>query len=200
MKALLSRNSLLSLVLGGLLVLGGYVALQGIFPEKSSESKTVSSVEEWHRAPSFSLDRLNGETFQLSDHRGSVVVINFWATWCPPCRDEIPEFVELQTEMEGDVRFVGVSLDKGDPDNVRAFAEKLDVNYPVGIDDGEVVEKYGPIPGLPTTFVVDREGNARLQALGKLTMSDLRPVLEPLVEGENLDTVPPTFRVVDQPL
>lgn len=198
MKELFSGTTLLSLLFGGLLALGGYVALQGGFSGQNAEPESVS-VEKWHQAPDFTLERLNGETFHLSDHRGSVVVINFWATWCPPCRDEIPEFVELQNEMEGDVLFVGVSLDEGDPGKVRAFVEKLDVNYPVGIDDGKVVEKFGPIPGLPTTFVVDREGNARLQALGKLTVTDLRPVLETLADGEALKTVTPPFRVVDQP-
>jgi len=204
MKDMLNRNSVLwSVALLGLLAVGGYVLIQGISPgqgEERSEPAASGLEEERQQAPDFALERLNGERFRLSEHRGTVVVINFWATWCPPCREEIPEFVELQTEMEGEVLFVGVSMDKGDPEKVRSFAEEFGINYPIVIDDGTVSEKHGPISGIPTTFLVDREGSARLQAMGQLTKESLRPVLQALAEGEELGKVGPPFKPVDRPL
>ncbi|MCS3676312.1 peroxiredoxin [Salinibacter ruber] len=148
------------------------------------------------KAPDFALERLNGETFRLSEHRGTVVVINFWATWCPPCRKEVPDFVDLQKSMTGEVLFVGVSLDEGGAEKVRDFTEKFGVNYPVVIDDGTVAKKYGPIPVIPTSFVVDPKGRVRLRSVGLLTKETLRPVLRALVRGETLGTVAPPFQRV----
>jgi cytochrome c biogenesis protein CcmG/thiol:disulfide interchange protein DsbE len=129
MKDMLNRNSVLwSVALLGLLAVGGYVLIQGISPgqgEERSEPAASGLEEERQQAPDFALERLNGERFRLSEHRGTVVVINFWATWCPPCREEIPEFVELQTEMEGEVLFVGVSMDKGDPERCAPLPRSL---------------------------------------------------------------------------
>lgn len=187
--------------------LGGYVVTQGLSPAGQGEGDATTPQpgaadvsDEEQEAPDFALEQLNGEAFRLSDHRGEIVAINFWATWCPPCREEIPDFIELQEEMEEDVLFVGVSLDEGGPEEVRAFAEEFGINYPIVIDDGTVVEKYGPIAGIPTTFLVDQGGYVRLQAMGQLTEEKLRPVLQALAEGEELDEVGPPFRNVDRPL
>lgn len=177
-----------------LLAVGGYIVAKGV--SLSGSPGTPDTLDEGPQAPDFALEQLDGATFQLSNHRGKVVAINFWATWCAPCREEIPDFTALQDEMEEDVLFVGVSLDEGDPEAVRTFAETFDINYPVGIDDGTVVEQYGPIGGIPTTFLVDRQGRARLQALGLLTEENLRPVLQMLIQDEELDDVGPPFRHV----
>lgn len=190
-----------------LLGLGGYVLIQGISLADQDQGDTealrpgaANVAGKGQLAPDFALEQLDGETFRLSNHWGKVVAINFWATWCPPCREEIPDFIALQEEMEGDVLFVGVSLDEGGPEEVRAFAEEFGINYPIVIDDGTVAQKYGPIAGIPTTFLVDREGHVRLQAMGQLTKENLRPVLQALTEGEELEEVGPPFRSVDRPL
>ncbi len=145
-------------------------------------------------APDFELERLNGETFRLSEHRGKVVVLNIWATWCTPCREEVPDLVSIQKEMRDAVVVVGVSIDTGDADEVRSFAEEFGINYPVVIDDGTVTERYGPILGIPTTFLIDGSGYLQLKASGMITSEQLRPVLERLIAGEVIDEPVPRFQ------
>jgi peroxiredoxin len=126
----------------------------------------ATSVNEGHRvgerARDFSLVDAEGNTVRLSDYRGQVVVLDFWATWCPPCRKEIPGFVALQSKYaEQGVVVIGVSLDDGWP-KVRSFMGQYGINYPIVLDArGEVPSLYGGIKGIPTTFVIDRDGIIR---------------------------------------
>ena len=109
------------------------------------------------KAPDFSLPTVNGDTLTLSDLQGNVVILNFWATWCPPCRAEIPSFIELQDEF-GDqgLTIVGIALDK--PASVVKFYQEYKMNYPVVFGNRTVAAAYGGITGIPTTFVLDRKG------------------------------------------
>ncbi len=134
-------------------------------------------------APDFTLSTLGGDRFQLAEHRGEVIVLNFWATWCPPCRQEIPDFIELQDELgtQG-VLFVGIAVDEQGMEVVRPFAEQYPFNYPVMVDDGSASDQYGPIAGLPTTFIIDRQGKVRRYAPGMITKEALRPILIDLLE------------------
>lgn len=141
-------------------------------------------------APNFELERVRGGTFRLSDQRGKVVVLNIWATWCPPCREEIPDLIAIQDEMREQVVVAGVSIDTGDPADVQAFAEEFGINYPVVID----TEKYGPILGIPTTFLIDASGRLQLKASGMVTNEQLRPVLERLAAGEVINEAVPRFQ------
>jgi|GEM_PF-231660 peroxiredoxin len=137
-------------------------------------------------APDFSLPTLEGDTYSLSNSRGNVVVVNFWATWCPPCREEIPDFIRLQEEYKDQgLTIVGVSLDEEGFDVVRPFAEQYDFNYPVVVDDGTAAAAYGPIAVMPTTFLVDRKGLVRYYAPGMLTSEGLRPVLTQMLNEES---------------
>lgn len=130
-------------------------------------------------APDLRLPTLDGRTFDLDDHLGKVVVVNFWATWCPPCRIEIPDFIEVHDEFRGrDVVFVGVSLDEGGWDDVRPVAEQLGIPYAVALDDGSADAGYGPIDALPATFLIDRHGHVFAHAPGMLTKEALRPAIE----------------------
>jgi cytochrome c biogenesis protein CcmG/thiol:disulfide interchange protein DsbE len=126
---------------------------------------------------------MNGDSFRLADHRGEVVVVNFWATWCPPCRREIPGFIELQKEW-GDkgLTFVGVSLDEEGFDAVRPYAEKMGINYPLVVDDGSVAQKYGGVSALPTSFIVGPEGTVQHARPGFLPESVLRDQVAPLLK------------------
>ncbi|WP_412061268.1 TlpA family protein disulfide reductase [Rubrivirga sp. IMCC45206] len=132
-------------------------------------------------APDFELPTRSGEPFRLSDHRGEVVVLNLWATWCPPCRREMPDFVALHNELSGQgLTVVGVALDD-DWDAVGPFADALDVTYPIAVDDGTVDGLYGPTVSFPTTFVIDRAGNVRHYLPGMILRPDLEPLLTELL-------------------
>jgi cytochrome c biogenesis protein CcmG/thiol:disulfide interchange protein DsbE len=110
-------------------------------------------------APDWELSDLNGKRVNLSDFRGKVLILDFWATWCAPCRVEIPHFVELQKQY-GDkgLTVIGVSLDEQGPDIVKKFVKQLGVNYPMVMGNEKVTESYGGIVAIPTTFVIDRQG------------------------------------------
>lgn len=106
-------------------------------------------------AADLDLRDLSGKIVRLSDFKGKVIILDFFATWCPPCRKEIPDFIELQNKY-GDEGFtmVGISLSRmGD---MKPFAEKFGINYPVLIDDGYASAVYGPIRSVPTTFIIDQ--------------------------------------------
>ena len=135
-------------------------------------------------APDFEIATRSGEPFRLSDHRGEVVVLNLWATWCPPCRHEIPDFIALQEEL-GDqgLTVVGVALDEGGWDAVGPFADEMGINYPVAVDDGTVDGLYGPTATFPTTFIIDREGNVAHYVPGMILRDDLEPLLRPLLDA-----------------
>lgn len=134
-------------------------------------------------APYFALATLDGETLTLEDLKGNVIVLNFWATWCAPCRVEIPDLIEMQAELgdEG-VRFVGISLDHDGVDVVRAYGEEAGFNYPIVMDDGEVADAYGGVYALPTTIVIDRDANVRRRISGLVTTDLLMPILEELAD------------------
>jgi peroxiredoxin len=121
-----------------------------------------------HRlAPDFSVTDLSGQTLQLSRYRGKVVVLNFWATWCSPCRGEIPRFVDLQTRYGRDgLQIIGISLDD-DPKLVRAFYQQLRMNYPVAIGDAKLAEQYGGVLGLPVSFLISRDGRIYAKHVGE---------------------------------
>lgn len=159
-------------------------------PEISSvqSGRSVSTADEHsdegEPAPEFEMETLDGDTFRLADHAGDVVVLNFWATWCAPCRVEIPDLVEMQSELAGDgVRFVGISVDHEDDAIIRSFVENAGINYPVLVDDGSVSEKYGGVYALPTTFVIDREGIIQRRKPGIVSKNSLMPLLRDLVDG-----------------
>lgn len=111
------------------------------------------------RAHDWQLTDLDGKTVKSSDFRGKVVILDFWATWCLPCRVEIPHFVELQKQY-GDKGLVviGVSLDEQEPKVVKKFVKQFGMNYPVVVGNEKIAEAYGGIDGIPTAFVIDRQG------------------------------------------
>jgi thiol-disulfide isomerase/thioredoxin/Cu/Ag efflux protein CusF len=134
-------------------------------------------------AKDFTLAQIDGNDFRLSDHHGKVVVVNFWGTWCVPCRAEIPDFIEMQEDMGDDgLLFVGIALDEESVEDVRDFVKEFGINYPVMLDEGDVADSYGGNYAVPTTFVVDRLGRIRLRAVGSIDTSTLVPVLRKLLD------------------
>jgi cytochrome c biogenesis protein CcmG, thiol:disulfide interchange protein DsbE len=122
-------------------------------------------------APDFSVTDLSGQTLQLSRYRGKVVLLNFWATWCAPCRSEIPRFVDLQNKYDRDgLQIVGISLDD-DPRLVHAFYQQLRMNYRVAIGDAKLAEQYGGVLGLPISFLIGRDGRIYSKHVGEADIS-----------------------------
>ncbi|MHC4728919.1 MAG: TlpA disulfide reductase family protein, partial [Planctomycetota bacterium] len=118
-------------------------------------------------APAFTLQDLNGNNVSLADFRGKVVIIDFWATWCPPCIREIPDFIELYDQYKDKgFEMVGISLDQAGISVVKSFAQKVKINYPVMMTDGRVDKAYGGITSIPTTFIIDPAGNIRKKYVG----------------------------------
>ena len=131
----------------------------------------------------FTVKDMNGADVRLADHRGKVILLNYWATWCGPCKVEIPDLVALQNEY-ADEGFVvlGVSQDD-DPDTLREFAKAFNMNYPVlvGKDRPDVVDAQGPVWGLPTTFLIGRDGAICRKHLGPATKADFEREIKPLL-------------------
>ncbi len=169
------RKSLLMLFIGSLLIISGCSAKDDLKVQKSeirneqSENVTNKDRSGDVKAPDFKLVTISGEEFRLSDYKGKVVMLNFWGTWCPPCRKEIPDLVNLQTKYNKyGLEVVGITLNSGSAKEIQKFADKKQMNYTIltDIDNDEthaVTNMYGqalgqPISSIPTTLLIDREG------------------------------------------
>jgi thiol-disulfide isomerase/thioredoxin len=108
--------------------------------------------------PAFLVNDVDGKPVSTAAWKGKVVLLNFWATWCPPCRAEIPMLIDLAARYKDRVQIVGVSLDDG-PEEVKAFVKDEGINYPVVMASREIVAEYGGVPALPTLFIVNLDGN-----------------------------------------
>jgi cytochrome c biogenesis protein CcmG/thiol:disulfide interchange protein DsbE len=122
---------------------------------------------ELRAAPDFSLTDLSGHGIRLSEYRGQVVLLDFWATWCEPCKTEIPHFIDMQNRYAAQgLRVIGISMDDEEKP-VRDFQQQFKMNYPVAIGNAKLAESYGGILGLPITFVIDRQGRIYKRHIGQ---------------------------------
>lgn len=130
-------------------------------------------------APDFSLASLDGKTLRLSDYRGKAVLLNFWATWCEPCKIEMPWFVDLQKKYgpQG-LQIVGVAMDDASPKEISEFAQKLGVNYPIVIGKETVGDQYGGLPYLPSTFYIARDGKVLDRVFGLKSRSEIEDEIQ----------------------
>lgn len=131
-----------------------------------------------NRARDFHLESLHGEQVSLSDYKGSVVLVNFWATWCAPCRAEIPDFeAAYQAHKDDDFVVLGINVEESSRD-VEAFVRELNVTYPVLLDEqGKVMNEYRGL-GLPMSLLVDRDGVIQVRHMGILTANQLQEYLD----------------------
>jgi thiol-disulfide isomerase/thioredoxin len=152
---------------------------------------TIALAPVWRqetKAPQLELKDLNGRTVRLSDYQGKVVLINFWATWCPPCRAEMPDLVRLQREHGEDLQIIGITYPPESKTRVRRFARNLKVNYPIVLGTREIKDRFSSEETLPLTVVINRDGKVSLIISGILLREEFEEKIKPLLmknkEGE----------------
>jgi len=118
----------------------------------------IRFVKDPETAPALQAYDLSGKVVSKADWGGKVVLVNFWATWCPPCREEIPEMIALQKQYKDQLLIVGISEDDDPPEKVLKFAQQQGINYPIVMYTPELTADYGGVPALPTTFLIDTQG------------------------------------------
>jgi thiol-disulfide isomerase/thioredoxin len=133
-----------------------------------AEKVTVRLLREPIATTAFTATTLDGRSLSSADWRGKVVLVNFWATWCPPCRAEIPDLIVLQEKYRDQLVILGISEDEGSVDGVRRFVAEHKINYPIVMSTPELRKLFPPVMALPTTFVLDRDGNLAQKNVGML--------------------------------
>jgi thiol-disulfide isomerase/thioredoxin len=123
-----------------------------------AQQPTIRFVRNPDPAPHFKLETLEGKPLRLADYQGKVILLNFWATWCGPCRAEIPDLVELQNKYKDQLQIIGLVVDDDDEDAIKKFVDEYKINYPVAVATEELRSDYGGIPALPTSFLLDAQG------------------------------------------
>lgn len=127
-------------------------------------------------AENFTLTDADGKAHSLADYRGKWVIVNFWATWCPPCLEEIPDLVSIK-ESRKDIEVFGVAMEFQDATQVMQFADGMFVNYPIVLGDRKTSESVGQVDGLPTTFIYDPQGKLAKRHVGKITRKQIERLI-----------------------
>jgi thiol-disulfide isomerase/thioredoxin len=143
----------------------------------------TSAMAQQKMAPNFSLKSADGATYSLSKYKGKVVVVNFWATWCGPCRKEIPDFIKAYKNYKNEgLAIIGIALDEDGWTKVTPYVTENKINYPIVLGDEEVVRNYGGINAIPTTFIIDKKGNIVDQYTGMMSLKQLEAKVKPLLK------------------
>lgn len=175
-------------ILTSAVILLFFVALSGC--QKENQARTKSAAEnvthirgDENKAPDFTLPNVAGEKVSLSDFKGKIVIVDFWATWCPPCRRGIPDLIEIQNEYKDKVAVIGISLDRENTKaGVPAFVEKMGINYPILYFTDKVINDFGGVNAIPTTFIIDRKGIIVNKMVGLYPKSEYEKQLKNLIK------------------
>jgi peroxiredoxin len=144
---------------------------------------TVATGQSVRKAPTLTLKSVEGRNLRLTDYKGKVVLLNFWATWCPPCRAEMPDLVKMQRDYAGrGLQVIGVTYPPETIGKVRRFARKLGVNYPVALGSKATKSLFSDTETLPVTIVIDRDGNIRDTIEGILLPEEFEQKIKPLLQ------------------
>ena len=139
-------------------------------PPASADSNAIQLIKfasNPQAAPPFLVNDIDGDMISTAEWHGKVVLLNFWATWCPPCREEIPALIQLQKEYKDRLQIIGVSMDDADQQKVvEKFAKESGINYPILMASPELIAEYGGVPALPTSFVVNPDGRVVQKHVG----------------------------------
>lgn len=152
-----------------------------------TEKKDESSKNKDEKAglgtfPDVTFTTMRGEELSISDLRGKVVFVNFWATWCAPCRREIPDFISFQKKYGGDnFTILGVSLDEQGFEVVEPYAKEMGINYPLVVDNQNLGDKLGGIYAVPTTYFLDEEGNITGRKIGYFPEDQMKKQIDKMV-------------------
>lgn len=164
------------------IVLGLVVLLALAYTIHRQKSRTAMGGAIHAIAPDFSLADLNGQTLSLAQFRGKVVLLNFWATWCEPCRAEIPELVKLQNSYrQPGLQIVGISMDD-DAKEVHPFYDQFHMNYPVAVGDAHLADRFGGILGLPVSFIIGCDGRIEARFIGALNFPNAEGQIKSLLQ------------------
>jgi cytochrome c biogenesis protein CcmG/thiol:disulfide interchange protein DsbE len=143
----------------------------------------AAAMAQGKKAPALALKDLQGRKVSLSDYKGKVLLINFWATWCPPCRAEIPDLVKMQREYKNrGLQVIGITYPPETIREVRQFSRKLRINYPIALGTKEIKSLFDQSETLPVTIVIDRDGNIRNRIEGILLPEEFEQKIKPLLE------------------
>ena len=181
----MNRNAVVIVVI--VLVVTGMLAA-GKFLTKKSAGVSPGVNAKGQAAPDFQLPALDGKNIRLADYKGKAVLLNFWATWCAPCKIEIPWFVELQKQYgpQG-LEIVGVAMDEGSPDPIKKFAQEEGITYTVLLGNDKVADLYGGVEALPTTYYIGRDGKITARAFGLISHKDIeKNIQDALKQGSAL--------------
>jgi len=141
----------------------------------------LAAQEENTPAPAFTLKDLQGNLVSLSDYKGKVLVLNFWATWCPPCRQEIPDFIEAYQDLKSKgLEILGLSVDHISPEKLKAWGESNGINYPLAVATGKVLRDYHPGEYIPATIIIDKNSHIRHRHVGAMDKDTLLQLFKEL--------------------